>query len=416
MLKTVKNYEEEWVRFTQSLVKIPSVTGTEEELAEFLLKHLKDLDISEAFTDEAGNVVGVIRGNGKGPNVMLNSHLDTVPSGIAANWSPYGPFDAAIDGDRNIFGLGVSDLKAGMAVHFYIIKSFQEALKQKKLTLPGDLVFTAVVHEEAAEMLGMEYLMEKTMPKHNIKCDLVFLAEPTSNDLALGHRGKIEIVVKTQGKTAHSSQPKLGINALEKMLPVMDTVFHRMSDKLKADPVLGESSITITNCTVKPGALSIVPDECEISIDRRYMPGEELDDILEDFKEIFKKIQLQDKDFKATVEPRIFTENSYTGYEKAVKKYHPPWKTDKNLEFVKKTFSALQASGQAPAEKYWKFGTDGSMSAGIYGIPTIGYSGAEEKWAHQPNERVNIDEMLKTFDGYLAIICQIMGLDKNIFN
>ncbi len=416
MLTIVKKHEKEWVEFTREIVRIPSVTGEEGKLADFLVKSLLDIGIKETFIDEAGNVVSVIRGNGNGPNIMLNSHLDTVPAGMLDAWSPYGPFDGAVDNDRNIIGRGVCDLKAGLAVQIFTMKVIMDAIKAGKISLPGDLIFTGVVHEEAAEMLGMEYFIEKTMPKHNIKCDLVFLSEPTSNDLALGHRGKIEIVVKTQGKTAHSSQPKLGINALEKMLPVMDKVFYGMSDSLKSDPVLGESSITITNCIVKPGALSIVPDECEISIDRRYMPGEQLDDILGEFRELFKSIQQEDKEFRATVEPRIFTEKTYTGYEKAVKKYHPPWKTDRNLDLVKKTFKALNDVGQNPEEKYWKFGTDGSMSAGLHSIPTIGYSGAEEKWAHQPNEKVNIDEMLKTFDGHVAIMCELMGLDKNIFN
>ncbi len=415
MLGIVQKYKDEWVEFTREIVKIPSVTGSEGKLAEFFLKNLKNIGIKEAFIDEAGNVAGIIRGNGEGPNIMLNGHLDTVPSGIASAWSPYGPFDAAVDDSGNIIGLGVADLKAGLAVQFFVFKVLQEAVMQNKITLPGDLIFSVVVHEEPAEMLGMEYLIEKTMLKHNIKADLVFLSEPTSNDVVLGHRGKIEIVVTTQGKTAHSSQPKLGINALEKMLPVMDAVFHKMGNNLKGDPVLGESSITITDCIVRPGAMSIVPDECEISVDRRYMPGEPLASILGEFHDLFKVVGDKDKDFKATVVPRVFKEKTWTGYEKEVKKYHPPWKTDKNLDFVKKTFKALKEVGQNPSEKYWKFGTDGSMTAGIHQIPTIGYSGAEEKWAHQPNEQVNINEMLKTFEGYIAIMCGLMNLDINNF-
>jgi len=188
-----------------------------------------------------------------------------------------------------------------------------------------------------------------------------------------------------------------------------------MGAKLKGDPVLGESSVTITDCIVKPGAMSIVPDQCEISIDRRYMPDEPLEAILGEFEDIFKECQKNDKDFKATVEPRVFKEKTWTGYEKDVKKYHPPWRTDRNLDFVKKTFKALNDIGQKPSEKYWKFGTDGSMTAGIHKIPTIGYSGAEERWAHQPNEQVNINEMLKTFEGYIAIMCELMNFNINNF-
>jgi len=415
VLGIVQKYKDEWIEFTREIVKIPSVTGMEGKLSEFFLKKLQDLGVKESFIDEAGNVAGVIRGKGQGPNIMLNGHLDTVPSGITSAWTPFGPLDAVIDDKGNIIGLGVADLKAGLAVQYYVFKVIKEAIDQKKIELPGDLIFSAVVHEEPAEMLGMEYFIENTMPKHNIRADLVFLSEPSSNDVVLGHRGKIEIVVKTRGKTAHSSQPKLGINALEKMLPIMESIFHKMGKELKGDPVLGESSITITDCSVKPGAMSIVPDQCEISIDRRYMPDEPLEAILGQFEDLFKELGKSDPDFKATAEPRVFREKTWTGYEKNVKKYHPPWRTDRELDYVKKTFKALKDVGQKPSEKYWKFGTDGSMTAGIHKIPTIGYSGAEEKWAHQPNEQVNINEMLKTFDGYVAIMCELMGLDINIF-
>ena len=76
----------------------------------------------------------------------------------------------------------------------------------------------------------------------------------------------------------------------------------------------------------------------------------------------------------------------------------------------------MNSIGQNPAEKYWKFGTDGSMTCSIHHIPTIGYSGAEEKWAHQPKEHVSIDEMVKTYEGYIAILAEIYGLDVSNFN
>ena len=414
MLYCVKKNEKDWIRFTQEIVQIPSFTGDEKAFADYLLKKLKTIGIEESFVDYAGNVVAVIRGTGEGPDIMLNGHLDVVPAGDESNWNPFKPFSGEIDENRNIVGRGVCDLKAGLAAQFFALKVFKEAVDEG-LKLPGDLIFTAVVHEEAAEMLGMEYFFEKTMAEHDINCDLVFLCEPSSNDLAIGHRGKVEIVVTTKGQTAHSSQPELGINALEKMIPVLESVFAKKGINLKSDPVLGDSSVTVTNCIVSPGALSIVPDGCEISIDRRYMPGEQLDDIVAEFETIFKKIELADSEFKAEVTPRIFNETTYTGYSKDIKKYHPPWVTARDNEYVEKAFKALRSIGQDPAEKYWKFGTDGSMSAGIYEVPTIGYSGAEEKWAHQPNEKVNIDEMLKTFEGYIAMLCELYDLDIALF-
>ena len=91
---------------------------------------------------------------------MLNGHLDVVPEGDESNWSPYKPFSGDIDENRNIIGRGVCDLKAGLAAQFFTLKVFKEAVEEG-LELPGDLIFTAVVHEEAAEMLGMEYFLKK---------------------------------------------------------------------------------------------------------------------------------------------------------------------------------------------------------------------------------------------------------------
>ncbi len=413
MLKAVEELREEWIDFTCKAIEIESYAGQEKEMAQFILKKLNEMGI-EAFIDGIGNVVGFVRGTGKGPNVMLASHLDVVPGGNLDHWSPYEPFKAVLDDEGNLIGRGSSDLKAGLTAQLFALGLIKEAVDRGEM-LKGDICFASVVHEESAEMMGMEYLLETTLPQMPWQCDLLYLCEPSSGDLALGHRGKIELVVTTHGRSAHSSEPKRGINALEKMLPVLQGIFNELQDHLKTDPVLGESSMTVTNCLVQPGALSIIPDTCEISIDRRYMPGESIEELMEQFETLFLRIKKDDPEFEATVKPRVFLERSYTGIEKWMKKYHPPWLTEASHPHVIKTILALNKVGQRPQKKYWKFGTDGSMSAGIHNITTIGYSGAEEKWAHQPKERVNIETMLNTIEGYVSILSEIYDLDRNQF-
>lgn len=72
----------------------------------------------------------------------------------------------------------------------------------------------------------------------------------------------------------------------------------------------------------------------------------------------------------------------------------------------------MSAVGQHPQINYWKFGTDGSMTAGLLAIPTIGYSGADEGYAHRPEERVNIDMMMQSLNGYYAIITELLGVEN----
>ncbi len=409
MLKAVADLQADIVKFTQDIIKIQSYTGEEGEMADFVLQKLQEFEADEAFIDGIGNVVGVIRGDETGTDTMLNGHLDIVPAGNIQNWHGFDPFGGSIDDNGNIRGRGAADLKGGLSVQLYTMKLLK-ALKNKGLKSRGDLIFSAVVHEEAAEMFGMEYLCKKTLPERNLNVDFVLICEPTGLNVVLGQRGKVELVVKTKGRTAHSSIPKAGINALEKMVPVLDHIFNKMSKIVTRHKLLGDSSVTVTNLVCKPGALSIIPDECEISIDRRYMPDQTIEELLKEFETLFIELIKKDPEFDATVRPRKILERSYTGFEKEVQKYHPPWIVDEADPLVKRSLKALRSIGQNPQINYWKFGTDGSMTAGLLGIPTIGYSGTEEGYAHTSEERVNIDMMMQSLEGYYAIVAELLGL------
>lgn len=408
MFETEKD-RDDYVNFTKALIRRPSQSGQEGPIAAFITQALEDIGAAP-FVDEAGNVMAEIK-CGEGPTVLLNGHLDAVPEGNLEDWAPYKPFDGTLEGDA-LIGRGVSDLKAGLAAQFFAFKHFKEQLDRGH-SFAGTLIFSAVVHEEAAEMLGMKYLIEHTLSGRKI--DLCILCEPSSGKIALGHRGKVELVITTRGKAAHSSQPKQGINALEKMLPVMDYIFNEMPATIKAHPVLGQNSVTITDCIVRPGAQSIIPDTCEISVDRRYSPDEPIKEVLAQIEDLFGKLSAKDPEFKADVKPRAYVETTYTGYREKVNKYHPPWATDPKLPIVQRALQGLTLAGQEPQCFYWQFGTDGGFTAGLNQIPTIGYSHAEERFAHQPKEQVTITEMLKTVRGTAAMIGMILGADKGAF-
>ncbi len=244
------------------------------------------------LVQKKGGLNIIIRGDAAGPTVMPNGHLDIVPAGNIENWEGFDPFGAVIDKDGNIRGRGTADLKGGLSVQLYTMKLLKQ-LKDDGFMPKGNLIFSAVVHEEAAEMFGMEYLLNETLPKKNLEVDVVFLCEPTGLELVLGQRGKVELVVTTKGRTSHSSNPKAGINALEKMVPILDCIFNKMNGTGTSHELLGDSSATVTNLVCRPGGLSIIPDKCEISIDRRYMPDQKVDDLLAEFESFF--IMLKDK-------------------------------------------------------------------------------------------------------------------------
>ncbi len=151
MIPTINNIRKELVELTQEIIKIPSLTGEEAELARVVLMKLKEFGIDNAFIDGIGNVVGVIKGQEKGLNILLNGHLDVVPVGNIHDWQPYDPFGGEIDSQGNIHGRGAADLKGGLAVQLYVMKLLK-MLQDRGNSFKGNLIFSAVVHEEAAQM------------------------------------------------------------------------------------------------------------------------------------------------------------------------------------------------------------------------------------------------------------------------
>ncbi|MBM4431241.1 MAG: M20/M25/M40 family metallo-hydrolase, partial [Chloroflexi bacterium] len=274
--KAVEAIRDDLIQFTQELIRTPALTNQEGDAAKLVLAKCQEIGLDEAWVDGSGNVIGVLRGGNTGPHILLNGHLDTVPPGIMENWK-HDPYGADIE-KGVLFGRGVTDMLAGSSGALYALKIMKDLRDKKGVKLPGNIIFSDVMNEENATCFGAEYLMTKTLPEKGLKVDLCLLGEPTNGRLHLGHRGKVELVLITRGETAHSSTPWRGINAVQKMLPVLQDIFNRQPEELKKRtyPKLGFSSITVTNILARPGALSIVPDECEISIDRRYVPGETL--------------------------------------------------------------------------------------------------------------------------------------------
>ena len=403
-----KNVKDELIDFTRRIVKIPSFTGQEQEVAQIILANLQSWGIEESWIDEIGNVVGVIRGSGKGPNILLNGHMDIAPIGRLGDWI-YDPFSAHLDDRGNIYGRGTTDMKGGLSAILFLMKILQEKVNQG-IELPGNVIFSAVVSEEAAEMLGMEYMCTTTLPQKGIGYDVCFLAEPTSGKVNIGQRGKVEIVIETQGKIAHSSRPWQGINALEKMLPILDAVFNKLGPNLPEHPELGKCSITVTNILCRPGSFSIIPDECEISVDRRYVPGETPETILLEFSMLIDEFHKKDAEFIAKKSIRSILETSYTGYKKTVQKHHPVWLVDKENVYVEKTREALRELNMSDTIGYFIGGVDAGMTTGLLGIPSIGFSCADEMLAHTTNEYVNVKSILSDLEVYLYIVAKLLQL------
>lgn len=390
------------IRFAQQLVQTPSISGQEEGLAQLTVKTMNELGYDEVFVDDMGNVVGIVKGEGSGPNVMYNSHMDHVSPGEESNWE-YPPYGGVVDGGY-IHGRAASDVKCGMASQIYA----GHLIKKSGIKLQGDFIYTGVVQEEPAEMFGMRWLMDRTFKERGITFDVMISSEATSMDLYLGHRGRAELEVTTYGRTSHGSAPWLGVNAVYKMMPVIEAV-QKIAETLPEDDFLGRATIALTIIGCSPGALSIIPDKCMVSLDRRLVRGEEREDFIGPIQEIIDDLAANDPDFKAEVALRTVEETSYRGVSGMCEKYMHAWAIEKDHPMVEKCVLALNAIGQKPGFGRWDFGTDASYVTGVLGIPSIGYSPMEEHYAHTPKDRCSIENIIKATAGNAAIAYAIAG-------
>jgi len=233
-------------------------------------------------------------------------------------------------------------------------------------------------------------------------------SEATSMNLFLGHRGRVEIEVTTKGRTSHGSAPWRGVNAVYKMMPVLEEV-QKLAETLPDDPFLGKASLALTIIDCKPGFLSIIPDTCTVALDRRLVRGETLEDAIGQIQEILDRLAAADPDFKAEVKVRSVRETTYTGFSDDCEKYMDAWAIEENDPMVVDCMKALNALGQNPGIGKWDFGTDASYVTGVMGIPSIGYSPMEEEYAHTPYDRCNLDNIVKAVAGNAAIAAKIAG-------
>ena len=416
------------IDFCQRIVQIPSLSGYEDSVASVYMEEMKNLGYDEVFSDDWGNVIGVINGTDSGPNIMYNGHMDTVPVGNLESWGDYDPFAATIDEfstfnwnnskkelTKVLHGRGASDMKCTSAVQLYTGAALIE-LKKQGFSWQGSFILAAVVLEENGEMMGTIKLTENTLPAQGIEIDGMVCAEPSSLKLMLGHRGRMELKVVVFGKSCHGSSPWLGINAAENTAKLIIAINEHVTANAKEDPHLGKSSIALTIVENEPNALCIIPDKCTLIYDRRLVPGESVADAIAEIQSVIDDLSNKNSDFKATVEINSNLRSSYTGKSEIIKSQKEVWIIDREHPFIKACSDGLSDIGEEVNFGYWSFSTDIPQIAVKMKKPVIGYSAGQEIYIHSPDEKVRLDYLKRSLLGNISIFLKLSNLPKESFS
>jgi putative selenium metabolism hydrolase len=384
---------EQLASFAQDLVRLPSPSGQEGQVAARLSEEMQRVGFAEVRTDQVGNVIGRI-GDGRGPTIMLEGHIDTVASGDPAKWR-YGPYGAQIV-DGVLYGLGTTDMKGALAAMVYGVKALVDA----GVELHGNLYMVGAVQEEPCEGVALGMLLQQ----QGIRPDVVLIGEATSLQVARGQRGRLELKVTTHGQSCHASAPERGKNAIYEAARALVAI-ELMATQMDNDPFLGKATIAVTQIESSALSRNAVPDRCVLYVDRRLTSGETEAKATAQLRNLIHREAVN-----ATVDISEYVSRSYTGYEYRVRQYYPCWATPENSEWIRRLAGATERElGYRPRIGRWDFSTDGVYSAGVAGIPTIGFGPGEEKYAHTVEEQVSITHLVDAARVYARLAADVLS-------
>lgn len=389
-----ESYRDDMTKFLRDMIRIPSTSCNERIIIERIKEEMEKAGFDEIKIDKMGNIIGKI-GTGK-TVIAMDAHIDTVDVGDSDLWRVE-PFEGELK-DGVIYGRGASDQEGGMASMVYAGK----IIKDLKLTGDYTLYVTGTIMEEDCDGLCWQYIIEQD----HIKPDFVVITEPTNLNIYRGHRGRMELIVTVKGLSCHGSAPERGVNAIYKMVPIIQGI-EKLNENLKYDPFLGKGSITVTQIFFKSPSQCAVPDECTIQLDRRLTMGENIDSAINEIK------QLKGAE-DAIVDVLTYGRPSYTGLVYPTEKYYPTWLIDENHVLVQSAVETYREMfGNEPKIDKWTFSTNGIATMGKFGIPTLGFGPGNEIYAHGPNDQIPVYHLVEACKFYSLLPQMLL---KNISN
>jgi len=376
------------IEFTQRIVRTKSLSGGESQVVQAMAEEMERLGYDKVFVDQAGSLIGIVEGQNPGPTLLMDGHCDTVEAN-PADWQ-MDPWSGAIVGDR-LYGRGSADMKGSLAAMIHA------AAAADRKTLRGRVAVSATVSEEVAEGAALAKVIEAVNP------DFVVVGEATNLNLNRGGRGRAEIHLTSIGKSAHSSSPQAGHCAVHDMLDLVALISSR---KEPLDPLLGPGTMVLTDIISKPyPGYSVVPYRCHVTYDRRLLVGETKESILAELALLKGK---PGSEYRAALAP--MEERTCTGHVLRGEKLFPAWILPEDHPLVRAAHSGLRKAGLNPSIGAYRFCTNAACSAGILGIPTVGFGLAREEDAHIADETIGLEDLAAAKRGYEGMIAAVCSL------
>lgn len=418
---------DEIVRIASDLINISSPTGFEAECADYILARYKANGIKtipQEFDEGRRNAIGVIKGDGSGPCLMLNGHMDTSYIGneeFLPDKPGYKPH-AIIDDDW-LYGLGVYNMKGGLAAFLHAA----EVVKRSGIKLKGDILLTCVGGEIEKSQIGERqgklyrgggcgtwYAIT-----HGAVADFAVVGEPTGLSLLQAHGGYVWTRITLVGNPRHTVFGQTRNNTINNMMKLCDRIQRWGDEYEKRSTYMGMTS-KVTLSAIEggwPHRCSRVPVFCTLYVDTRLMPRQSPIIVQRELEAVVADLQKSDADFAGLhLDMNIFM--NQWGSECA----------PEQLIYKAMVDAHTEVHGSAPEISAVSFASDAGELIG-HGIPALNYGPtgrtrvlapdgrhfghASSDWNPDAGEHASISDMVEGAKAYLTLILNLCSKTRD---
>jgi acetylornithine deacetylase len=395
----VERRRDQVVRLCSDLISIPSRTGEEQAVQEFVAAYLKHIGLSvdmwEPKSDELVRhpayvptgetfearpvVVGTWKGAGRGRSLLINGHVDVVTEEPVARWVT-NPWKATIK-DGRIYGRGAADMKSGLAAAITAI----ESLRESGFVPLGDVVLESVPSEESGGNGTVAAVAR------GYRADAGIFPEPTSCQIQPAHRGAAFWRIMVPGKASHGGTKYKGVSAVEKGILIAERL--RVLEVERNTRFAGKHPLYKDYPLAAPVTLgkfnggqftSAVPEECTLEGCIEFVPGEFYADVSRQFEGAVQEAADGDSWLREH-RPQI----EWFGL------VYDPAETGLPNPFVDSVIDGFRvATGSAPLVNGFEAGTDMRIMANYLAMPGVMFGPGDIEHAHAPNESVSIEQLV----------------------
>ena len=394
---TVNNMRDEIILFIQTLVQSPSLANDEESVQKIIQNKLESLGLETkkvivqfesiknhpAFCDDGFspdsrvNVIGQWKNGDAAKSLILNGHVDVVPTGPETLWNE-SPWSGSVRENR-IYGRGSCDMKAGLASGIFAIQVLQAIGFKPK----GNVMVQSVVGEESGGCGTLTNIVK------GYSGDAAVILEPTSLKVCPIQSGALTFRLKIPGQATHAAMRWDGISAIEKYNLIHQSIIELEKERHQSFNVkyykLSDRVAPINIGTIKGGEWhSTVPESVMVEGRLGVFPGESALDARNAFENHLKKVSNSDVWLKENPPILEWFEGQFESGQ-----------TDVNHSIIRALKHAYKnVKNNSAILEGVTYGSDLRLFTNHADIPAVLFGPGDVRLAHSANEYIEIEEVL----------------------